>query len=46
MSKGMAIIYYGVVGMSGIDERNPAWQGLIYVLKDTRDALQQLVNER
>ena len=32
--------------MSGIDERNPAWEELLYVLKDIRDALQQLVNER
>jgi len=31
--------------MSGIDERNPAWEELIYVLKDIRDALQQLVKE-
>lgn len=32
--------------MSGIDERNPAWEELIHVLKDIRDALQQLVDER
>ena len=25
--------------MSGIDERNPAWEELLYVLKDIRDAL-------
>lgn len=31
--------------MSGIDERNPAWEELLYVLKDIRDALQRLAGE-
>jgi hypothetical protein len=34
------------MGMSGIDERNPAWEELIYVLKAIRDALQTMVDRQ